>query len=863
MRKYLILSILVLQIWNLGAQGYYCKYIGIENGLSQSTVTAVEYDDNGALWIGTRYGLNEYRNGKLRPFIDGDEGGIVGTCINFIHCDRGGRLWTSTDKGIFLHDPATDSFRQVWDAPATCAADGNGGVWFGTHFGLKYCSASSVEISGEDTDKYTDYLLIFHYRDTLYSIDRRLGLFRHTDAGAQAVAIDRPEGSIVMAATVDDDRIYLSIRNFGLVCHSLSEGRTLLSLRSGEGEMPSELILSLLVIDGKLWLGFDGAGVQILDPDTFGIRPLGQPPYRCSRGIPPSVTTLGRDIHGNIWIGSVRSGLLGLKQSSIKSFSINDVEPGAENVIISVLPSRDGFIYLGTDGSGICRYGSAQGIEFCAYHNGLKITSLADFDDKRVAVATYNAGLYLMDRETSRLTPFTLVDAATDERECFNSNAPSIYNLGDGRILFLAVGSYLYDKGGFTPIADKTDGQATELVVIGVRGNDSYYAYSSSGLYSMNIRTMEIDRVWGATSDTGSINTAVYHGGLIYMGSNYGLFTYDPRTSSTEKWDSGLFSRVSRLQSNGTDNLWVAADNSLFLLRNGRLQMVGENRGVPANDILSGACAADGTVYLGGTAGLVEIGSESFFITDVGKAVELRDPAQASLSLAHDYPSLNIAVDLAGADPFERTLYRYRLSGASELDVETFEDGIALPALKPGRYGLDVSYLKSDGSWSDTYRISDIEVCSPWYGSMPMLIIYLLIITGLAVFGTGKMSRRRVQELEAELLSRDSEFSGKIESFIDGNLQNPDLDVNTIAAHMAMSRAKLYSMMGAAYGRGVAEVIEARRMAKAEELLRGSSLPVLEISEKVGYSSPRYFSTRFKHLHGGLTPMKFRNTKEQ
>lgn len=100
--------------------------------------------------------------------------------------------------------------------------------------------------------------------------------------------------------------------------------------------------------------------------------------------------------------------------------------------------------------------------------------------------------------------------------------------------------------------------------------------------------------------------------------------------------------------------------------------------------------------------------------------------------------------------------------------------------------------------------------------------------------------------------------TGQAESYIAEHLSDPALDVAMVADYMAMSRATLYYKMNAAYGKGVAVVIEEKRMARAEELLRNSSMSVLDISEAVGYSTSRYFSTRFKLLHGGQTPLKYR-----
>ena len=154
MKKCLFLFILILQNWSLFADGFYCKQIGIENGLSQSSVTTVAYDDRGALWIGTRFGLNEYRNGELRTVIGRQDNYGQGTYVYMLHCDSRGTLWTSTDKGLFRYDPAGDQFIQESESMVTCAVDTPDGVWFGAHFGLKYYSY-------DINDQYDKYVYVF------------------------------------------------------------------------------------------------------------------------------------------------------------------------------------------------------------------------------------------------------------------------------------------------------------------------------------------------------------------------------------------------------------------------------------------------------------------------------------------------------------------------------------------------------------------------------------------------------------------------------------------------------------------------------------------------------------------------------
>lgn len=864
MKKCLFLFILLLQYWSLLADGFYCKQIGIENGLSQSSVTTVAYDDRGVLWIGTRFGLNEYRNGELRTVIGRQDNFRQGTYIYMLHCDSRGTLWASTDKGLFRYDPAGDTFVQESESTVTCAVDSPDGVWFGGHFGLKYYSYETGEISGEDGDVYTDYISLFYHDGALYSIDRKEGLAVHRQGGQEKVELPHLDGNLIMASALDGDVLYISILNYGLLEYSVSERREIHSLRSGNIGLPVDPLLALMVFDGALWMGFDGSSVWIMDLQTHEIVPLDRQLAQSGAGIPLSVTTLYQDRHNNIWVGSVRAGLVGLKLSPIKAFSLTGKDPEAENVIIDVLASEDGFVYLGTDGSGLWRYNPESGLSCLAGKDGLKITAIADYDSRNLCVATYNRGYFLVDRKNYRFTPFVLKDKATNAEECFNSNSPSLYTLQDGRMLFLAVHTYLYDHRTrrFLKFTDNTDGEGLELRVIGVSGSGTIYAFSDPGIFTIDTETMELNLIYRVDSVIGNINTAVYHGGMVWFGTNYGLYSFDPRSSQVQKVQTSLFSRVSRLQSNGADNLWISADNTLFLSRNGVIEMTGENRGVPANEMMAGTCAPDGSVYLGGNAGFVEIGADCYFGEPEDRQVELRDPVRESLKLPYNYQSLDLSINLVGSDPFERVLYRYMLSGTSQITSDSFDQTISLPALKPGHYRLRVSYLKSDGTWSRPQIISTIHIKRPWYLSTPMILLYLVIFIVLAIIGIDRLSRRRLRALEEGLKARDHVFTSKVEEFIEHHISEPGLSVSELAGHMAMSRATLYYKMNSSFGKGVAEVIEEKRMAMAEELLSTTSFSILDISEKVGYSSPRYFATRFKLLHDGQTPLKYRKAHQ-
>lgn len=133
----------------------------------------------------------------------------------------------------------------------------------------------------------------------------------------------------------------------------------------------------------------------------------------------------------------------------------------------------------------------------------------------------------------------------------------------------------------------------------------------------------------------------------------------------------------------------------------------------------------------------------------------------------------------------------------------------------------------------------------------------ITVAPGLIV-AVEKLSQRIIAKMEVELRLKDKAFTSSLLKYIDDNIANPDMNVADIAMNMAMSRASLYNKVNGTFNKGVASLIEERRMLKAEELLQSTSLSVLDISEKCGYATSRYFSTRFKQLHDGITPLKYR-----
>lgn len=102
----------------------------------------------------------------------------------------------------------------------------------------------------------------------------------------------------------------------------------------------------------------------------------------------------------------------------------------------------------------------------------------------------------------------------------------------------------------------------------------------------------------------------------------------------------------------------------------------------------------------------------------------------------------------------------------------------------------------------------------------------------------------------------DSVFLEKVNSIINEKMENPNLDVEELAAAMNMSRATLYRKMKSVTDMSPNDFIRLCRLKKAALLLSANEYQVNEIAYIVGFSSVSYFSKCFSKQFG-VSPKDF------
>lgn len=112
---------------------------------------------------------------------------------------------------------------------------------------------------------------------------------------------------------------------------------------------------------------------------------------------------------------------------------------------------------------------------------------------------------------------------------------------------------------------------------------------------------------------------------------------------------------------------------------------------------------------------------------------------------------------------------------------------------------------------------------------------------------------------EYVMTENDKKFMNEIDTYIRDNMGDPDTTVESMSAHLFISRVQLYKRMVSLTGTTPSEYLRAKRIHRSEELLRSGEFTVSEIAYKVGFNNPRYFSKYFQEEYG-MTPSQYKKT---
>lgn len=166
----------------------------------------------------------------------------------------------------------------------------------------------------------------------------------------------------------------------------------------------------------------------------------------------------------------------------------------------------------------------------------------------------------------------------------------------------------------------------------------------------------------------------------------------------------------------------------------------------------------------------------------------------------------------------------------------------------------------------DEDRLRGVKTGADAYITKPFSLDLLTVTVEKLIESRRLLRRKYGNSLEIEpasitITSIDEDFIRSILHIIDEYMDNSNFSVEQLARETGVSTPQLYRKVKAITGLAPNEFIRDLRLKKAAIFLKETGLGIAEISYKVGFSNPKYFSRCFRQQFGS-SPKAFRSDNQ-
>lgn len=890
------------------------QHFGAEQGMPQIALWGLCQDADDNIWVIGDRALYRYNGFDVRKFIPGSDGmeSLPGTEIYDTKADSEGRIWVTCGNRIGYYDTTSHRFEIIETTFRTK-------FYFINEFApgvmllissnecFKYDVAASVLTSFLKIDAGEDFTAEF----------RADSLFYFATSSGRVLEYNRESGSLktlcdcnsyIQDVYCTDREVWLGTRGEGLFVY---DKKGSLSRRFSKGPGKTNLIsdhirATILASDGKIWVG-TLHGLDIIDPETGMVE---HHTKDINDGYSLSHNTIRcflRDSTGGMWIGTYFGGLNYWHPKRHRFISLR-MRPGGgqlnDDVAACIVETSDGVIWIGTNKGGVNSYNPKDGSfkYFFLSQNNLKGNEFNDVkailpDGDYLYIGAYGGGFNILDRKTerirrlnSRLDVYSL--AAFDEESI---------------LLGTSQGLYRYYKG-----TDRYDELASGNYRMVYKASDSsIWAGGDYGIRRFSIKGDGITETtpYGLASYLGLREVRESAPGRYCLSTSGGLFFYEDFSETARGpvlCDGEAVLDVNGCEFDSQSNIWISTKSGLYMFKpsNGECHRYTRSSGLISEVLLdySHCYCSNGLMMFGGLGGINIFNPDDFaekipvprayvssiFIRDSKYIIDASHLKRLSLKHNQNYISfLFSAPDFLGGNS---TRFNYILEGFDESRHKTGMDRVATYSNLPkGKYLLKVWAENSDGAESDTCSELMIIQHPVWYKTTFAIVCWIVLLLMTASSAVMMILRHKdlknklmIQELEKkyakemnkykalkfvnsyrsdkdavkDLSSSDERFILEILNIVESRISDSTLNVDSLAGCLGISRTSLLVRVKRITGASAIELIHKVRFTKACELLSAGELTIAEICYKTGFSSPSYFTARFKKYFG-YTPKEY------
>lgn len=165
-----------------------------------------------------------------------------------------------------------------------------------------------------------------------------------------------------------------------------------------------DVIHDIMEKDNQLWVATDGGGINIISLDDFSFTNIQQKQDDVHSFPANTIYRLYLDSANNMWAGSIRRGLIGIRNvfaCSYQNVPFGNLYGLSNQTINSFFQDSDGMVWVGTDGGGINRFDPLTGT-FKHYPSTMheKVVSIVEYTPDELLFSSFNEGLFIFHKQT-------------------------------------------------------------------------------------------------------------------------------------------------------------------------------------------------------------------------------------------------------------------------------------------------------------------------------------------------------------------------------------------------------------------------------------------------------------------------------
>jgi ligand-binding sensor domain-containing protein/signal transduction histidine kinase len=747
----------------------------IDEGLRNNALTSLIQTRDGYLWVASWAGILRFDGVRFTPVAEN----LPNVHARVLLEERDGSVWVGTSGGgVFrwrsrIVQAYTTAQGLAGDDVHALARDADGRLWVGSDAGLSVIAGDRISTWRREQglpDKHVVGL----------AAGRDAGMWVATPRGVCAVrsgsprCLSAPPQSGPPSAILELADGRLMVGTIGTGVYEASAATPLLPACGG-CLVGRDVTALLEAREGGVWLGLGwGGGVALLRDDRVTH-------YRASDGLPPfPVVSLYEDPEGSLWIATDNGGLARLRPKRVRTYSTADGLPA--KVVTSIVQDTTGTIWAGVRcGPVSALRGERFEPRFAEFTRDACTHAVLSTRDGSLWIGTDGRGVFRWDGR--RMHHFSREEGLSD------STASALLEDRDGSVWIGTDrgGLHRFEGGRLSRAYDQRDGVATGYIQSLAQDRDGRVWIGSNANGLTVYEAGRFKRL--APAETPARNIAalfVDSRGDLWVGTAAsGLFRrrngrYEPFGRAQGLGDA----LVALMLEDESGNLWVSTTRGISRLERSRIDAVANGRERSLEPIIldrsdglltlegsgggfdpSGLRDRQGRLWFSTIDGIAVVDPGAFRFNRVpppvliesatlqGRTLPLEE--DASVQIPAGTSSIEIAYTAFSLLVPTKVRFRYRLVG---FDAEWQEVGNRRVAyysrLPPRSYTFEVIAANNDGVPSSRAASLTLTVAPFFWERLEVRLAALTV----AMFGSGfgvrrfslRRARRRLAELERE-----------------------------------------------------------------------------------------------------------------